>query len=93
MAFTQAVLFVGLLSGCSCEVGGDDVGGVAVEGSSGPVVAHRGSGVCVRGRFLDVSEWNAGIESGGDERMPQRVGSDALIDPGSSGEPSYDAAA
>jgi len=42
-------------AGCAGEVGGDDIGGVAVERNSGSVVAHRGSRIGVRGRFLHVT--------------------------------------
>src|SRR5262245_32369143 len=41
----------GLPAGASDE-GGDDVGGVAVEGDSGPVVSHGGSRIGVRRCFL-----------------------------------------
>jgi hypothetical protein len=44
----------------------------------------------VRGGFLDVAEWDACVEGGGDERMPQRVRPDRLGDPGADGYPAYD---
>ena len=49
------------------EVGGDGVGGVAVEVVSGSFVAPGGSGVGVAGSILDVSEWCSGVERGGHE--------------------------
>ena len=61
-----------------------------VERNSGPVVTHCGSRVGVAGCFLDVSEWDAGVEGGSDERVAQRVRTDALVDPGSSGDTSND---
>ena len=54
------------LPGCSGEVGGDDVGGVAVEGDPGAVVAHRRARVGVRGRLLNIAQRDAGIKGGGD---------------------------
>jgi len=62
---------LGRLAAGSCDVGGNDVGGVAVEGSPGPVIAHRCSGVGVGSCCLHVAQGNTGVESGGDERMPQ----------------------
>jgi len=56
------------------QVGGDNVGGVTVEGSPCPVVAHRGSGVGMRRCLLDVSEGNSGVESGADLRLLARYG-------------------
>ena len=41
-------------AGGPCDVGGDDVGGVAVQGCPGPVIAHGGPGVGVRGGVLHV---------------------------------------
>ena len=52
---------VSLLSRCAGEVGGDDVGGVPVEGDAGAVVAHGGARV--RGGLVDVTERDAGIQS------------------------------
>jgi hypothetical protein len=49
------------------EVGGDGVGGVAVEVVAGPVVAAGGAWVGVAGGVLDVLEWYAGGECFGDE--------------------------
>ena len=42
------------------------------------------------GGFLDIAERDTGIESGGDERAPQRVGTDPLLDPGTAGDPPDD---
>jgi hypothetical protein len=36
-------------------------------------------------RFLDVAQGDPGVERGGDERVPQRVGRDGLGDPGAAG--------
>jgi hypothetical protein len=33
------------------------------------------------GSFLDVAQRDAGVERGGDERVPQRVRSDTLVMP------------
>jgi len=63
----------GCLAAGSGDECGDDVGGVPVEGTSGPVVAHRGPGISVRRCLLDVTQGNAGIQCGGDERVPQRM--------------------
>ncbi len=42
-------------AGCAGDVGGHDVGGVPVQGDSGPVVAHGGARVGVGGRLLHVA--------------------------------------
>jgi hypothetical protein len=60
---------------------------VPVEAGAGPVVAHGGARVGVRGGFLDVAEGYPGVEGGGDERVPQRVRADLLGDPGAAGDP------
>jgi hypothetical protein len=49
---------------------------VPIEGDSGAVVAHCGARGDGAGGFLDVSEWDAGVERGGDERVAQGVGPD-----------------
>jgi hypothetical protein len=49
------------------EVGGDGVGGVAVEVVAGAVVAACGARVGVAGGILDVTERGAGVEGGGYE--------------------------
>jgi hypothetical protein len=56
-----------LLSGCSGDECGDDVGGVPVQGRAGAVISHRGSRAGVRGGFLDVPERDSGVERGGDK--------------------------
>jgi hypothetical protein len=60
-------------AGGAGEEGCDDVGGVPVEGLAGPVVAHGRARVGVGGGFLDVPEWDAGVEGGGDEAVAQAV--------------------
>jgi hypothetical protein len=37
------------------------------------VVAHRGARISMAGGDLDVTEVDAGVEHGGDERVPQHV--------------------
>src|SRR6516164_10920628 len=54
------------LPGRASEVSGDDVSGVPVEAAAGPVIAHRGARIGVRGGFLDVTQRNSGVEGGGD---------------------------
>jgi hypothetical protein len=49
--------------------------------------AHRRARVGVAGGFLDVTEWDAGVERCGDERVAQTVRRDALVDPGALHEP------
>ena len=44
----------------------------------------------MRGGFLDVPQRDAGVEGGGDERVPQRVRPDLLGDPGAAGDPADD---
>src|SRR5439155_159575 len=70
----------------------DDVGGVAVEGDASAVVAHSGARVRVAGRFLDVAKWDPGVERGGDEGVPQGVGTNSFGDPGSAGDTAHDPA-
>jgi hypothetical protein len=55
------------------DVGGDDVGCMPVQGGAGAVVAHGSARVGVRGGFLDVAQWHAGVQCRGDEGVPQRV--------------------
>src|SRR5256886_14955782 len=57
---------------------------------AGSVVTCGGSGVSVASRDLHVAEWDAGIESGGDEAVAQRVGRYVLGHPGCFGQPSHD---
>jgi len=56
------------------DEGDHDVGGMAVEVLAPPVVDGRGSGVGVTGGDLDVSQRDAGVEGGHDERGSQHVG-------------------
>jgi hypothetical protein len=44
----------------------------------------------VTGSFLDVAQWNARLERGGDERVAERVGSHPLGDPRLSGDTAHD---
>src|SRR5689334_1536022 len=83
------VCLVGLPGGAG-EEGGDDVGGVAVEGHATAVVAHGGAGVRMAGCLLDVSERDAGVEGGGDERVAEGVGPYVLVDPRSACEAADD---
>ena len=69
-------------TGCSGDERRHDVGGVPIQASSSPVVAHRRARVGVAGCFLDVSERDAGVEGCGDERVSKAVWRDALVDPG-----------
>jgi hypothetical protein len=45
----------------------------------------------VAGSLLDVSEGDAGVEGGGDERVANRVGPDRLVDARFAGEAPHDA--
>jgi hypothetical protein len=54
------------------------------------VIPHRGAWVSVGGRFLYVPQRPFGVECGRDERVPQRVRSDRLGDPGPAGHPAHD---
>jgi hypothetical protein len=78
------------LSRCAGEECCDDVGGVSVEGDSSSVIPHGGARVSVAGGFLHVAKWNTGIEGGGDERVPQGVRADPLVDAGAAGDASHD---
>jgi len=79
-------------AGGAGDVGGDDVGGVPVEGGAGALVAHGCPGVGVAGGFLDFAQWDAGVEGGGDEGVPQSVWADRLGDAGAFGDTAHDAA-
>jgi hypothetical protein len=57
-------------AGGSGKVGGDDVGGVAVEGTSGAVVAAGLSWVGVTSEVLHVPQAATSIEGGGDRGVP-----------------------
>jgi hypothetical protein len=61
------------------------MGGVPVQAGPCPVVAHGGARAGVAGGFLNVAERYPGVEGGGDDGGPQRVGADVL---GSSRRPS-----
>jgi len=78
------------LPGGSGEVGGDDVGGMAVQRGPSPVIAHRGPRISVRSGFLDIPQRDPGVQRGGDERVAQRVGPDGFGDPGVAGYPPDD---
>jgi hypothetical protein len=74
------------------EVGGDEVGGVPIEGDAGAVVAHRRSRVGVGCDFLHIAQGYAGVEGGSEERVAQAVWSDGLIDSGPAGDSANDPA-
>jgi hypothetical protein len=57
---------------------------------SGPVVAHRGARVGVRGGFLHIPQRHACVKRGGDECVSQRVWPHGLGDPGAAGEQADD---
>ena len=63
---------------------------VAVQGCPGPVVAHGGPRVGVRGGVLHVAQRYPGVQRGGDERLPQRVRPDPLADCRPPGGPAGD---
>src|SRR5689334_25171859 len=65
---------VGALPGSACEVGRDDVRGVPVQAATATVIPHRGPRVRMGGCLLDIAEWDPGVQGGGDERVPKRVG-------------------
>ena len=73
------------LPGGTREIRGDDVRGVPVQAAAGPVVLHRGSRIGVRGGLLYVTQGGPGIERGGDEGVPERMGRDGFRDPGAAG--------
>jgi hypothetical protein len=56
-------------AGGAGEEGGDDLGGVAVEGLAGSVVAHRGACVGVAGCLLYVPQRDAGVQGGAGEGL------------------------
>jgi hypothetical protein len=63
---------------------------VAVEAGPGPVVAHGGARVGVRGGFLDVPQRHPRVQRSGDKCVPQRVRADLLGDPGAAGNSADD---
>ena len=72
------------LPGGTREVGGDDVGRVPVQAAAGPYrIVVRGS-ECEAASCTSRSGTPAPL-CGGDERMPQRMRSDLLTDPGTTG--------
>jgi hypothetical protein len=78
------------LPGGSGDVGGDDIGGVPVQGDPGPVVGHGCAGVGVGGGFLHVAERDADIEGGGDEGVAEGALADLLVQNGAAGDPADD---
>ena len=50
------------ITGPRQRVGGDDVGGVTIERDAGAVVAHGRSRVGMRGRFLHITQRDAGVQ-------------------------------
>jgi hypothetical protein len=50
------------LAAGACDESGNDVGGVAVEGTPGPVGTHRRSRVRMRRGLLDITQSDSGIE-------------------------------
>ena len=58
------------LSRRASDVRGDDVGSVAVQGCAGTVIAHGGSRIGVRSRFLHIPQRHTCVQSRGDERVP-----------------------
>ena len=75
----------GWLSGCSGDERGDDVGGMPVKASACPVIAHRGARISVGCGLLHIPQRDPGVQGSGDERVPQRMGTDVLGDPGAAG--------
>jgi hypothetical protein len=69
-----------------------DVGGVPVEGGAGALVAHGGAWVGVAGGFLYVAGYDACVEGGGDEGVPEDVRADRLGDAGPFGDAAHDPA-
>ena len=73
------------IPGGAGEVGGDDVGRVPAQAAAATVIPHRRPRVRMGGCLLDIAERHPGIQSGSDERVPERVGHDGLGDPGPAG--------
>jgi hypothetical protein len=61
-----------------------------VKAGACPVIAHRGARISVGCGLLHVPQRHPGVEGGGDERVPQRVGADMLVDSGATGYPPDD---
>src|ERR1700724_2139126 len=70
------------LTGGARDKGSDDIGGVPVQAAAGPVVPHRGPRIRVGGGLLHIAQRYPDVERGGDERVPERVRTDGLGDPG-----------
>jgi len=70
------------LPGSASDVGRHDIRGVPVQAAAGPVVPDRGARAGVGGGLLHIAQRHAGVQGGGDERMPEGVRSDGLGDPG-----------
>ena len=70
------------------EPTGDGVGGGALQGVAGVVVAAGGAGVAVPGEVLDVADGGAGVEGQGDRGVAQRVRGELRpgLDAGGAGE-------
>ena len=78
---------LGLPDGHAGEVGGDGVGGVAVEVGAAHVVAQGGAGVAVPHGVLHVAQRDAGDQPGGAEGPAQAVGADRVLEPDRLGQP------
>jgi len=63
---------------------------VAIQGDPGAVVSRGGARVGVGGGFLDVSQRDAGVKRGGDERVSQRGRADLLGQLGAPGDAADD---
>src|SRR5467141_3502721 len=76
----------------SRQVGGDGVGGVAVQAVAGVVVPAGGAGVFVAGVVLHVAQGGAGVQGEGDRRMAQAVRRELLprADPGGAGQAAHE---
>ena len=82
-----------LASACPCgtgQVGRDDVGGVAVKGASGAVVAAGLARIRVTCEVLYVAQAAPRVERCSDRCVTERVGRDRLVDPGTLGETADD---
>ena len=78
-------------SGGAGDEGGDDVAGVAIEVLSSSVVASGCARVGMAGCDLCVAQGHSGVERGGDEAVPERVGRDVLGEPGAFRKAAHDA--
>jgi len=75
----------------SCQVGGDGVGGVAVQAVAGMVVPAGRAGVLVAGVVLHIAQGSPGVQGEGDRRVAQAVRREVLprSDPGGAGQAAY----